>query len=704
MARLAIAKDFLADFARLEKHLQKAVQDAFDKFAQHTHAGLHLEPLNNSRDPRIRTIRINQQYRGVVLAPENGGEHLLLKVMNHDDAIAYAVSRRFTVNEAIGVLEVRDQEALEDIEPALRQAAEKTERRLFDDVSDSDLVRLGIDQAVLPLVRVLSTESHLDALAPLLPSPQHDALVALASGMTPEEAWAEVSKHMPTAEPPEHIDPTDLASAIERTPDQYVMVSGPEDLAEILAHPFAAWRIFLHPRQRSIAYRESYRGPALVTGGAGTGKTVTAVHRAAFLAERATTAEDEPRILVTTYTRNLAEALQGQLAMLVSDEVVESRIEASNVDRLAYQVITEAHGRQPDVADNDTMNRLWDQAAALIGGEFSPSFLWREWEQVILAQQIHDLPGYVECRRRGRGRGLNTAQRGRVWTAIGHVLAELRRSGQRTHHQIADEAARILNERAEKPYRHVIVDEGQDLHPAQWRLLRAAVAPGPDDLFIVADPNQRIYDHRVSLEALGIRVVGRSYKLTISYRTTQEILSWSVGVLNGNAATGLNDEPDTLAGYRSPMHGRRPVVRGFPSRAAELDALVDQVRVWLDSGVEPQAIAIAARFGWRVREARDALERAGIPTASSRAKDADGVRAGSMHSMKGLEFRCIAVIGVDEDDVPATKFLTSPEEDPVAHQQDLQRERCLLFVAATRARDMLAIFHQTGKASPFLKA
>lgn len=182
------------------------------------------------------------------------------------------------------MLEVRNQQALEGVEPALRHAAKDRPAVLFAGVNDADLIRLGIDAEVLPLVRLLTTEAHLQALANLLPALQYDALTGLAAGMTPEQVWAEVSQHLPTGTAPEQVDTDDIAAAVARTPDRFVLVSGPDELAQILAHPFDAWRVFLHPAQRELAYRPSYTGPALVAGGAGTGKTVTALHRAVFLA------------------------------------------------------------------------------------------------------------------------------------------------------------------------------------------------------------------------------------------------------------------------------------------------------------------------------------------------------------------------------------------------------------------------------------
>jgi superfamily I DNA/RNA helicase len=248
----------------------------------------------------------------------------------------------------------------------------------------------------------------------------------------------------------------------------------------------------------------------------------------------------------------------------------------------------------------------------------------------------------------------------------------------------------------------VIIDEAQDLHPAQWRLLRAAVPAGPDDMFIVGDAHQRIYDNHVSLARVGVNVRGRSKRLTVNYRTTQEILALAVPALGKATVTGLDDEADTLTGYRSPLHGRRPKIVAARTRAAEYEALVRHVTAWREEGIEPHAIGIAARSNWTGKEAAGALNAVGIPTVSLSAKARkDAVRVGTMHAMKGLEFQAVAVIGVADGVVPAPSALTDAASDPVAHAQDLQRERCLLFVALTRARDHLYISY-SGSPSVFL--
>jgi superfamily I DNA/RNA helicase len=393
--------------------------------------------------------------------------------------------------------------------------------------------------------------------------------------------------------------------------------------------------------------------------------------------------------------------LQRQLAALTDEPAVLERIDVLNVDRLANQIVAETRGA-PTVAESSTLNGLWRTAATAAGRDFSAVFLQREWEQVILAHDIRDLSRYLEVRRHGRGKALQRAQKIRAWNAIQQVVDGLHRANQQTYPQIAEEAAALLAARTAKPYRHVVVDEAQDLNPAQWRLLRAAVAPGPDDLFIVADPHQRIYDNRVSLASLGINVRGRSRRLTINYRTTQEILTWAVRLLAGMVPEGLDDEVDSLRGYRSPVHGLPPAIHAAANRVAEIADLVGQVRMWLANGVEPHSIGVAARNRNLARNIRDALTTARLPATTAGASKTNAVRVDTMHAMKGLEFRCVAVAGVEAGMLPPKPPTVTPEsEDPVAHAQDIQRERCLLFVACTRALDSLYLSY-AGEPSPLL--
>jgi superfamily I DNA/RNA helicase len=701
--QLAFATGFFDEYERLEKNVRQGVRDAMVKFQRlsvaelYADKGLHLEQLAKARDPRIRTIRITGYWRGVVLAPDDGSDtFLLLKVLQHDPAIAWATKRVFTVNSATKGLEVRNVAAIEQLTPIMRKAAEKAPSLLFEEFSDSVLKHLGIDDETLPAVRTVIDKAQLQAFAKLFPEDQFEVLQFLAEGFSPDEVWRDVVAVRRPADSGGAVD--DLGTAIANTKSRIALVTSRNELEDILTKPFAAWRIFLHPSQRRVAYRD-YAGSAQVSGRPGTGKTVVALHRVKYLLENGT-----GRVLLTTLTNTLADSLRESLELLVDDPALRERVDVMTVNALARKVVHEHRTVPRLVSDNDSdARRRWQRIIKKQGLSFTEHFLTLEYRHVVLAQGITTREAYLKTSRAGRGTSLRAAQREEVWSAISAFTEQLADEGRLTHLQLCADAAELLAE-GKTLYDHIVVDEAQDLHPAQWRVLRGAVAEGPNDLFIAGDPHQRIYDCRVSLRSLGVNVSGRSTKLRINYRSTQEILTWATAVLTGTEVDDLDGGVDSLTGYRSELRGGRPTTASFTTQSAELDALATKVRSWLDSGIRPEEIVIATRFHDFGSRAKERLEKDGIPAVALKnapPPDAEGVRIATMHAMKGLEFRCVAIIGVTESALPFQAAVTPAEVDRVQHEIDMLSERCLMFVAATRAREDLYV-SWNGTPSPFL--
>lgn len=683
MPRLAISPDFPVELGALAQPVRRDVVVSARRFLQNVAGAPHPERVRGARDPRVATLRLTDRYRGVVVKQRD--VYWLLTVLPNAQAWAYAQRYRFGVNTALGVVEMWDAEALDRVRPAIRRAAEASATRLFAEICDSDLAELGVDGRFLPLVRQITDQLTLEALEPLLPPTQYEPLAALARGESLAGAWRELENCRAVAAGSEPINPEDFGAALLRSPDRAVFTDHPRELNRVLDAP--GWCVFLHPPQHRLAHWDSYQQPALVTGGAGTGKTLVALHRAAHLARHGS-----GQILLVTFSQGLSAELAAKLDLLVEDETIRKRIEVGNVDRLAHRIVTQAEGRPPSLVGAAELTALWEET----GTGHSPAFLLREWEQVVLAQNLRTLKEYRSVTRSGRGVQLSEQERGAVWKAVEHVTAKLRERGKRTLLQLASEASVLLGqttgdlleetEPVREPYRHIVVDEAQDLHPAQWRLLRAAVPHAHDDLFIVGDPHQRIFDTRVTLGAVGIDAIQR--RLQVSYRLPTEILSWGIRLRGGGPADGLVTGAQELYGLRSTRHGHRPMVRAYDSPQDELTGLVAQVAQWVDEGVAPGEIAVAARTAGLVRDARAALREL-------------GVRVTTLHGMKGLEFRRVAVIGVGDGIVPDPESLTPVGEDPAARAHDLQRERGLLYVACTRARELLYVSH-SGRASPFL--
>lgn len=707
MPQLAFANSFWESYDALEKPVRNGVRKAMQKFQQLTvpelqqDKGLHLESVEKAADRRMRTIRINDFWRGVVLAPDDGSDvFLLVNVVRHDDAYTWAAKRLYTTNSATRALEVRNVRAIEQLTPQLEKAAATAPSLLFAAYSDTVLRELGVDDQVLRAVRTVIDKAQLEAFGTLLPEDQFEVLQYLAEGFPPEEVYRDVV----AVRRPVHAGPDPdetLAAAIANTASRITLVSGPEELAEILEKPFAAWRVFLHPSQRRVAYRVSYGGPVQVTGGPGTGKTVAALHRVKHLLTRS----PDTRILLTTYTNALAASLRENLGLLLDgEESLLNRVEVTTVNAYAHGIVARIDGHVPSPVGDREERQLWQRVVKKLGLPWTEQFLAQEYRHVVLAQDVRTLEAYRSVARRGRGSALGPARREQLWPAVELFESMLRDQRATTHLKVCARAAELLAASA-PTHDHVVVDEAQDLHPAQWRVLRGAVAPGSDDLFLTGDPHQRIYDSRVSLGSLGISVAGRTHRLRINYRSTEEILAWSTGILATVSVDDLGGEgSDTLAGYRSLLHGRRPQVAGYGSEQAEVAALVERVQGWIAQGIAPSEIGVCTRFNVLLDKVYDRLTAAGVPVVRVRdgqGSGVDGVRLATMHAMKGLEFRCVAVLGVTAGAVPFAREVTPVSVDSLQHDSDLMRERCLLFVACTRAREALAVTW-SGAGSPFI--
>jgi superfamily I DNA/RNA helicase len=712
MATLALAREFLADFSKLDLVLQKRVQELAEKCRQLSLAelykmkGVNLETYKEQKDARARTIRLGENHRGIALVSEGTEQIVLVDVLLHDDADRWMLSNEFKVNAATGALEVVNAGAIAATAEALEASAlakpsGDTPSRLFAHRKDKDFTQLGINEDLLPTLRLLETEHQLEGLLTVLPQGQSEALILLTGPDAVETLYAEIAGSISAAD----IDTDDLAAAVHAPASRsaFHVVTDEDELAEMLAQPLAQWRTYLHQSQHAAAYRPVYNGPVRITGGAGTGKTVVAMHRAKALADSLEDRSGKP-ILLTTFTRNLAQSIERDLNLLGGPDLLDV-VEVMNVDRLAHKVVHDAEGKAPGIASNDHLDDVWEEMVDELGYDLTPAFVRQEWEQVVLAQGIESRDDYFRASRAGRGTRLARKERAQVWKVIEAATQHLSARRERSYLQIAAAAAGYLAQEQVKPYQHVIVDEAQDLHEAQWRLIRAAVAVGPNDLFIVGDSHQRIYGRRSSLSKVGIDIVGRSRKLRINYRTTRQILRWSLAVLGEGDYDDLDEGTDNqdVASYHSYLDGPEPTCHGFRSKSEMIAALVEQVQQWIAGGVDESDIGVAARTKSSFGTIDDALRAGGIlPQQLGRElRSAEGVAIGTMHRMKGLEYRCMAVVDVSVDDVPHAFSLTPRAEDPLQHELDVRRERCLLYVACTRARDDLWV-GWSGQPSPFL--
>lgn len=692
---VALSEEFLEALDRLPSAPQKKLREFIRKFRSDPKSNaINYERLQGHKDQHVRTVRIDQKYRAVVMHPDVGDVFVLLWVDNHDEAMDWAKRRTFEINPRTGALQVF---SVEEVRQAVSAEAPKARRKgLLDGCSDDVLLSFGVPEILLPAVRAVRQAEELNELSKHLPAEVAEALIWLAEGEPPDsvrEAMASATKTK--------VDPTDLAKAL-RHPDsrrRFVTIHSDDELTAILDAPLEKWRVFLHPSQERLVAK-SFNGPVRVTGGAGTGKTVVAMHRTRHLA-RTLCASPEARILFTTYTATLAQDVERNLAQLCGSEI--DRIEVAHLHAWAARFLRE-QGRKFDVASPSEIEACWKEATrAADEREFDPTFMQQEWEQVIQANELQTVADYLRVPRIGRGRTLSRVQRLRVWKIAEQFVEALLRRGKAEWTGIIRDARSLLElKKPALPYRAVVVDEAQDFHADEWRLLRAMVPTGPNDLFLVGDAHQRLYGHRVSLRACGVQVQGRSSRLRINYRTTEEIRAWATAMLAGVEFDDLDGGREEAKGYKSLLSGPTPEVRHFKARQEELEFIGERIRELVRQRPS-EHICLVARTNKLLRgDYQPMLTAHGIDcTLLDQRDDGKGVRLGTMHRVKGLEFPVMILAAANARYIPLP--MVGAGDDPVSRSDHEDRERSLLFVAATRARDLL-IVTGWGEPSPFLPA
>lgn len=644
-------------------------------------------------------------------------------------------------------------------------------------VTDEQLASgLGMWRNVIAVARACrSVDELLDRLDMLkIPEWQSDALLDLASGTD----FADVTKKLFGAEHDDvaadgddaRVEPNQVVSRDQEASDgsplsvtadqseddaliaglrtsaaqlSFAEIEDEDELKRVAeGGDFEAWRVFLHPEQRRWAQR-SYNGPFRLSGGAGTGKTVVLVHRAVRLAKAPAPADGvPPRVVLTTFTRNLASELESQVSTL--DNAVPRAGQLGNpglyvagVDQLAYEVLRSATSEELSQATNRLLGRPhmniknrsdpsdWDRALetakdALPERARNRVFLEDEYEQIVLPNRLKEKRDYLRIRRPSRGVRLSRQQRALVWDVIEAYRVRTATNDSLSFVESNHLAAMIVEARAKAidlpsaieserraayPVDHLLVDEGQDLNSGHWMFLRALARPGRNDMFIGEDSHQRIYGNKVVLSRFGINIVGRSRRLTLNYRTTEQNLAFGLNVLAGGSFTDLEDSAESVEGYRSLRTGVAPVVKGFGTLDEELEYVASVLEEWLnecddDPTLKPEQIAVLVRT-----DPGKAARRLGDYDVSVQSVGKGLIKKGlpvvmTMHRAKGTEFRNVVIMHVGSDDIPSKLNARFQPEDYIADFN--LRERSLLYVAATRARDCLTLTYSDLRVSELL--
>ena len=681
-----IADSFTKALGKLNAQEQSAAKiTVFDLQQDPSAPGLQFHRIDKSKDQNFWSIRSNRDIRLIV--HKTAASFLICYVDHHDDAYKWAERRRIETHPktaAAQIVEVR--ERVEEIalpvyttpEPQVAAVADVPQERflpsLFLELSEEDLLGVGVPQDWVADVRQSSEDGFFE-IADHIPAEAAEALLYyVGTGMLrkPEEAVA-------------GVNPFDHPDAQRR----FRVLDDVEELERALDYPWDQWAIFLHPSQRRVV-EQKFSGPARVSGSAGTGKTVVALHRAAAVLKK----DRQAKVLLTTFSSPLANTLKHKLRMLTG----KSDSDGSNVTILPFEgvardLFTLAFGHAPRAASMEQVKAVLEATVKEVGiVGFTIRFLVSEWNNVVDAWQINTLDAYLDLPRLGRKNRMGSKQRERVWPVFVRARELLEAQGLNSWPRIFGKVTAHYAERDHKPFSHIIVDEAQDLGVPELRMLAAIADQNSDALFFAGDLGQRIFREPFSWKALGIDIRGRSHTLKVNYRTSHQIRQTVDGLLPPVVRDVDGNEEDRR-GTVSVFNGPDPEVRVFDNSNQEIEAVGLWVYEAINEGIEPDEIGIFVRSANELVRARAVVKQAGHTPLelSDRVEERAGrISIGTMHLAKGLEFRAVVVMACDDDILPLQERI-----ETVADEGELddvyETERHLFYVACTRARDRLLV-------------
>lgn len=677
-----IADTFTDSLARLTAQEQKAAKmTAFDLQMDPSAPGLSFHKLDRAKDTNFWSVRVNADIRLIV--HRTSASLLLAYVDHHDAAYKWAERRKIERHPTTGAMQlVEVRERIEEIEifktkeveaPVVAATVAKPSVSLFDNLRKYELMAFGVPEEWVDDVRKATEDTLFDVITHL-PQEAQEALLKLAVGERPEPPKPAAIEADPFAHP----------DAQRR----FRVLTNVEELRQALDYPWDKWAVFLHPAQSALVERE-FSGPARISGSAGTGKTIVALHRAVHLAR----IHGHARVLLTTFSQPLANSLRVKLASLVASEPeIAARITVKAITAVGYDLYTQRFG-QPQIASPELIKTLIAKAATEVEGhKFSSHFLFGEWNDVVDAWQLKTWEAYRDVSRLGRKTRIGGKQREILWAIFQAVRAGLAQHGAVTWSEVFGRLAEQLAKEAHRPYDYAVVDECQDLGVAEARFLGVLSGGRPEGLFFAGDLGQRIFQQPFSWKALGLDVRGRSSTLRINYRTSHQIRLHADRLLPAT----VSDVDGNIEGRRgtvSMFDGPSPLVTLCKDPGKEAEVVGKWIADRLREGCQPHEVGVFVRSDAELERARAALKIAGARSVELSDKvevEDDSVAISTMHYAKGLEFRSVVVMACDDEVIPLQERIES-----VADDADLEEvydtERHLLYVACTRARDHLLI-------------
>lgn len=681
--KLLFYDKFFESLIDLPKGIQKKVVDFQKKFRDNSKSsGIHLEPIQAFKDGTLRSARVDQTYRAIIKVPESGETYFLLWVDHHDKAYEWATNKVFQWNENTQSMQVfTAPEVLEKEIETLEALELDKEFNLFDHYSDSELIKIGVPKVLLPSIRSIENLDGLEKIEKYIPQDAFENLFYLTDGASIDHLIFEIEE----GKVEESNEEKQLASINNQR--NFIELTDDDLFNEILEGNLKKWKYYLHPSQRKLV-NDTFKGSIKISGGAGTGKTVAALHRMKYLAENRKAGE---KILFTTFTRALTENLK-KLALDLEIDLKDIII--SNIDSLAFDLVKELVLIRNEYKVFGLHNikkpeEIWEEVLSTELSSFDQDFLMKEYDDIILYHNVDSLGEYLRVPRIGRGKAISRSQRKEVWSLI-EKYNRWKAQYQFYHkEELYNLLGQFLKSNETKAFDYVLVDELQDFSNVELRLIRSFVPEKGNDLFLVGDPLQKIYDKRINFSQVGINIRGnRSRRLRINYRTTEEIKKLALTIINDEHYDDFDGQEEEKKGYVSLFHGKHPQYAVFHSKNEEIEHVIGEIITLLENDVKAEEIAVSSRLKAGLKEFKTALHLKNIPYVEyeqgRKIGHHNGINLMTFHNIKGLEFKHVFLVDVNERTAPL-RIADLNNWSNSERSKYFKSEKSLLYVAVSRA-------------------
>ena len=667
-----ISDTFSDSLARLNNEEQKLTRiTAFDLQMNPAGNGNSFHKLDRAKDPNFWSVRVSSDLRLIVHRTANS--LMLCYVDHHDKAYEWAAKRKIEHHPQNGkprliVLE-------EVIREIIVHQVKTVAKPMFEHILDEDLIKYGVPDEYVSQIKQIQDEDTLFKIIGVLPNEAGEALLELATGNTPPLP----EDNIKTDNPFEHPD----------AKRHFRIIKNKEQLEQAFEAPWEKWIIFLHPAQQQIVDKK-YSGPARVSGSAGTGKTVVALHRAVALARN----NPDARVLLTTFTQQLANALKVRLKWLLKSEpALAEQIDVHPLKEFCTRLYRSRFGKKPTIVSDSELSSILHEASEKIGNHrFTENFIAAEWREIVDTWRLKSWEDYRDVSRLGRKTRLPEAQRKILWEIFELVIAELQQKNLMTIAEVFEKVTENLQQATSSPIDFAVVDEAQDLSVPELKFLSVLGKNQPDSLFFAGDSGQRIFQPPFSWRQLGVSIRGRSSTLKINYRTSHQIRVQADRLLP-NEVSDVDGNVENRKGTISIFDGPAPDIRIVNSCEDEIALVAMKIKQWRKQGIAPESIGVFVRSKNELERALSAVNDAGEENdcLDDFMEPKEGcVVIGTMHQAKGLEFKSVIVMACDEDAIPSQERMEAATDD--SDLEDVYNtERYLLYVACTRARENLLI-------------